>query len=247
MLQDKANWRQGVMQLQAPIDLYFWDTPNGQKISIALEELDLQYRIVPVDIGKREQFRPEFLAISPNNRIPALVDHDGAEGSPISVFESGAILQYLGRKARKLYPEEERQRVEVGQWLFWQVGGLGPMGGQANHFRRYAPEKIAYGIERYTREVTRLFGVMDRRLSDREFLADTYSIADIACIGWVNEWEDMGQRIDDFSNLNQWYHTVMARSAVQRGLAVGSGKFRTNLAEDQAAKAVMFGLRAPTR
>jgi GST-like protein len=247
MLQDKANWRQDVMQLQAPIDLYFWDTPNGQKISIALEELDLQYRIVPVDIGKGEQFRPEFLAISPNNRIPALVDRDGPEGSPISVFESGAILQYLGRKAGKLYPQEERQRVEVDQWLFWQVGGLGPMGGQANHFRRYAPEKIAYGIERYTREVTRLFGVMHRRLSDREFLAGTYSIADIACIGWVNEWEDMGQRIDDFSNLNQWYDTVMARPAVQRGLAVGSGKFRTNLAEDKAAKAVMFELRAPTR
>jgi GST-like protein len=247
MLQDKANWRQDVMQLQAPIDLYFWDTPNGQKISIALEELGLQYRIVPVDIGKGEQFRPKFLAISPNNRIPALVDRDGPEGSPISVFESGAILQYLGRKAGKLYPQEERQRVEVDQWLFWQVGGLGPMGGQANHFRRYAPEKIAYGIERYTREVTRLFGVMDRRLSDREFLAGTYSIADIACIGWVNEWEDMGQRIDDFSNLNQWYDTVMARPAVQRGLAVGSGKFRTNLAEDKAAKAVMFELRAPTR
>jgi GST-like protein len=247
MLQDKANWRQDGMQLQAPIDLYFWDTPNGQKISIALEELDLHYRIVPVDIGKGEQFSPEFLAISPNNRIPALVDRDGPEGSPISVFESGAILQYLGRKTGKLYPKEERQRVEVDQWLFWQVGGLGPMGGQANHFRRYAPEKIAYGIERYTREITRLFAVMDRRLSDREFLACTYSIADIACIGWVNEWEDMGQRIDDFSNLNQWYHTVMARSAVQRGLAVGSGNFRTNLAEDQAAQSVLFGSRAPTR
>jgi GST-like protein len=152
----------------------------------------------------------------------------------------------LGRKTGKLYPQEEWQRVEVDQWLFWQVGGLGPMGGQANHFRRCAPERIAYEIERYTGEVTRLFGVMDRRLSDREFLAGTYSIADIVCIGWVNEWEDMGQRIDDFSNLNQWYHTVMARPAVQRGLAVGSGKFRTNLVEDQAAKAVMFELRAPT-
>jgi GST-like protein len=246
MLQDKPNWRQDVMPLQVPIDLYFWDTPNGQKISIALEELGLQYRIVPIDIGKGEQFRSEFLAISPNNRIPALVDRDGPEGSPVSVFESGAILQYLGRKTGNLYPQEERQRVEVDQWLFWQVGGLGPMGGQANHFRRYAPEKITYGIERYTREVTRLFGVMDRRLSGREFLAATYSIADIACIGWVNEWEDMGQQIGDFPNLNQWYHTVMDRPAVQRGLSVGSGKFRTNLAEDQAAKAVMFGLCAPT-
>jgi GST-like protein len=235
------------MPLQAPIDLYFWDTPNGQKISIALEELGLQYRIVPIDIGKGEQFRPEFLAISPNNRIPALVDRDGPEGSPISVFESGAILQYLGRKTGNLYPQEERQRVEVDQWLFWQVGGLGPMGGQANHFRRYAPEKIAYGIERYTREVTRLFAVMDRRLSNREFLAGAYSIADIACIGWVNEWEVMGQQIGDFPNLNQWYHTVMARPAVQRGLAIGSGKFRTNLAEDQVAKAVMFGLQVPMR
>jgi GST-like protein len=245
MQQDNANRRHDVMPLQAPIDLYFWDTPNGQKVSIALEEFGLRYRIVPVDIGKGEQFSPEFLAISPNNRIPALVDRDGPDGEPISIFESGAILQYLGRKTGKLYPQLERQRVEVEQWLFWQVGGLGPMGGQANHFRRYAPEKIAYGIERYTREVARLFGVMDRRLSDREFLAGTYSVADIACIGWVNEWEDMGQRIDNFSSLNRLYQTVMARPAVQRGLAVGSGKFRTNLAQDQSAKAVMFGLRVP--
>jgi GST-like protein len=234
------------MQLQAHIDLYFWDTPNGQKISIALEELGLPYRIIPVDIGKGEQFQPEFLTISPNNRIPALVDHDGPDGAPISIFESGAILQYLGRKTGKLYPQVERQRVEVEQWLFWQVGGLGPMGGQANHFRRYAPERIAYGIERYTREVARLFGVMDRRLCDRAFLAGVYSIADIACIGWVNEWETMGQQINDFPNLNQWYGRGMARPAVKRGFAVGSGQFRTNLAEDQAAQAVMFGLRVPT-
>src|SRR5579871_5913895 len=160
-----------------PIELYYWPTPNGWKVSIMLEECALPYTMVPVNIGKGEQFEPEFLRISPNNRMPAIVDPAGPGGKPISVFESGAILQYLGRKTGKLYPANERDRVEVDQWLFWQMGGLGPMAGQAHHFRQYAPEQLAYAIKRYTDECNRLYGVMNKRLKDREFLAGKYSIA----------------------------------------------------------------------
>ena len=169
----------------APIDLYYWPTPNGWKITIMLEECGLPYTVIPVDISKGEQFKPEFLAISPNNRMPAIVDHDGPGGKPISIFESGAILQYLGRKTGKFYPQDERGRVEVDQWLFWQMANLGPKAGEANHFRRYAPEKLPYAIERFTNEMNRIYGVMNTRLGDREFLAGRYSIADIACVGWV--------------------------------------------------------------
>lgn len=203
-----------------PIELYFWPTPNGLKISIMLEEVGLPYLVKPVNISKGDQFKPEFLAISPNNKMPAIVDPEGPDGQSISVFESGAILQYLGRKTGKLYPREERARVEVEQWLFWQMGGLGPMAGQAHHFRLYAPEKVPYGIERYTNETTRLYGVMDKRLQDREFLAGDYSIADIACIGWVRSWEKQGQNIHQLPNVKRWLEAVLERPAVQRGLAV---------------------------
>ena len=192
---------------QKPIDLYFWSTSNGYKISIMLEECRLPYTVIPVNISKGDQFKPEFLAISPNNRIPAIVDPQGPGGKPISIFESGAILQYLGRKTGKLYPAAERARIEVEQWLFWQVGGLGPMAGQAHHFRQYATDEMAYAIRRYTDECNRLYGVMNRRLADREFLAGKYSIADMACVGWTNLWERQGQDIEQFPHLKRWLET----------------------------------------
>lgn len=206
---------------QRPIDLYYWPTPNGWKISIMLEECELPYTMRPVNIGKGQQFEPGFLKIAPNNRIPAIVDPDGPGDKPIAIFESGAILQYLGRKTGKFYPDKERERVEVDQWLFWQVGGLGPMAGQANHFRHYAAEQIKYAIDRYTNEVHRLYGVMNRRLSDREYLAGKYSIADIASWGWVVSHNLQGQNLDEFPNLKAWFDRMAARPAVQRGFALG--------------------------
>jgi GST-like protein len=203
-----------------PIELYYWNTPNGWKISIMLEECGLPYTVRQVNIGKGDQFRPEFLAISPNNKIPAIVDPDGPGGKPISIFESGAILQYLGRKTGKFYPGDERARTEVDQWLFWQVGGLGPTAGQTHHFRIYAREKIAYAIERFTKEAERLYRVMDQRLEDRAFLAGDYSVADIACIGWAKLWERQGQNLDELPNVKRWLDAVLARPAVRRGLAV---------------------------
>ena len=206
---------------QRPIDLYYWPTPNGWKISIMLEECELPYSMRPVNIGKGQQFEPGFLKISPNNRVPAIVDPDGPGDRPITIFESGAILQYFGRKTGKFYPEKERERVDVDQWLFWQVGGLGPMAGQANHFRHYAPEQIKYAIDRYTNEVHRLYGVMDRRLADREYLAGKYSIADIASWGWIVSHQLQGQNLDTFAHLKTWFDRVAARPAVQRGFALG--------------------------
>jgi GSH-dependent disulfide-bond oxidoreductase len=203
------------------IDLYFWPTPNGLKIPIALEELGLPYRVHLVDISKGEQFAPAFLKISPNNRIPAIVDPEGPDGQPIALFESGAILQYLGRKSSAFYPTNERRKSDVDQWLFWQVGGLGPMSGQCFHFRKYAKEQVPYGIERYTKEVTRLFGVMERRLADRAYLAGEYSIADIACFPWVRLWRDLAQDIEQFPKLKGWLDRIAARPAVQRGLDTG--------------------------
>jgi GST-like protein len=204
-----------------PIELHYWPTPNGRKITIALEEMGLPYTVRYVDINKGEQHRPEFLAISPNNRMPAIVDPDGPDGSPVSIFESGAILQYLGRKTGQLYPADERARIEVEQWLYWQVGGLGPMSGQANHFRLYAPEKIPYGIERYTAEVARLYGVMERRLAGRDHLAGDFSIADIACFPWVALWKIQGQDISAFPRLGAWLERIGQRAGVERGMAVG--------------------------
>ncbi|MFB9951282.1 glutathione S-transferase family protein [Rhizobium puerariae] len=231
--------------MTAPIELHYWPTPNGWKITIMLEETGLPYTVKYVNIGKGEQFEPAFLNISPNNRMPAIVDPDGPGGEPVSVFESGAILQYLGRKTGKFYPADERARVEVEQWLFWQVGGLGPMAGQAHHFRGYAPEKIEYGINRYTNEVNRLYGVMNRRLADREFLAGDYSITDMASVGWVIPHERQGQDLNDFPNLRRWFETVMARPAVARGVAIGKEeRDRMNLAVDKEAQNILFGQRA---
>ncbi|GAA2851180.1 GST-like protein [Aminobacter aminovorans] len=232
-----------------PIELYYWPTPNGWKISIMLEELGVPYTVKYINIGKGEQFEPSFLKIAPNNRMPAIIDPEGPTsdgkwgGAPISIFESGAILQYLGRKFGKLYPADERGRAEVDQWLFWQVGGLGPMAGQAHHFRQYAPEKITYGIDRYTNEVNRLYGVMNKRLADREFLAGDYSIADIASLGWVKPYKNQGQDLEDFPHLKRWFDTLLARPAVARGLAVGEDH-RRNLADDKEAQKVLFGQRA---
>jgi GST-like protein len=202
------------------IDLYFWTTPNGFKISIMLEECGLPYRVHPIDINKGDQFKPEFLAISPNNKIPAIVDPEGPGRKPISIFESGAILQYLGRKTGIAYPKSVRRRVEVDEWLFWQVGGLGPMAGQAQHFRLYAPEKVPYGIERYTSEAKRLYGVLDRRLEGRDYICGDYSIADIASFPWVRSWENHGQVLANFPNVAAWFERMGARPAVKRGLAV---------------------------
>lgn len=202
-----------------PIDFYFWPTPNGHKIRIMLEECGLAYNLKPVDIGKGDQFKPEYLAISPNNKMPAIVDPDGPGGKPISVFESGAILQYLGRKTGQFYPSGERARVDAEQWLFWQVGGLGPMAGQAHHFRKYAPEKIAYGIERYTKETTRLYGVLDKQLIGRGFMAGDYSIADMATYPWVLSWELQGQVLDDFPEIKRWMDQLAGREGVKRGMS----------------------------
>jgi GST-like protein len=226
-----------------PIELHYWPTPNGWKITIMLEELGVPYEVKYVNIGKGEQFEPAFLAIAPNNRMPAIVDPEGPDGEPISIFESGAILQYLGRKFGRFYPAAERARVEVDQWLFWQMGGLGPMAGQAHHFRQYAPEKIAYGIDRYTNEVNRLYGVMNRRLADREFLAGDYSIADMASYPWVRPYQNQGQDLDDFPNLKRWFETIGVRPAVERAIVVGQ-EHRRNIAEDKDAQKVLFGQRA---
>ncbi|MBC8128831.1 MAG: glutathione S-transferase family protein [Rhizobiaceae bacterium] len=226
-----------------PIELYYWPTPNGWKVSILLEEVGVPYAVRYVNIGKGEQFEPSFLAIAPNNRMPAIVDPDGPGGESISVFESGAILQYLGRKFGQFYPQEERARVAVEEWLFWQVGGLGPMAGQAHHFRQYAPEPIQYGIDRYTNEVHRLYGVMDRRLAKTEFLGGDYSIADMAAIGWVVPHKNQGQDLEEFPNLKRWFEALKARPAVERGLALGAER-RANLADDKDAQKVLFGQRA---
>ena len=230
-------------QQTKPIDLHYWPTPNGWKITIMLEELGVPYEVKYVNIGTGEQFEPSFLKIAPNNRMPAIVDPEGPDGKPISIFESGAILQYLGRKFGKFYPAGERDRVEVEQWLFWQMGGLGPMAGQAHHFRQYAPEKLPYAIDRYTNEVNRLYGVMNKRLADREFLAGEYSIADMASIGWTRSYKNQGQELEDFPHLKRWFDAILARPAVERALGVGQER-RNNLADDKDAQKVLFGQRA---
>ncbi len=231
---------------QAPIELYYWPTPNGHKISIMLEECQLPYRIVPVNIGRGEQFTPEFLAISPNNRMPAIVDPAGPGGQPISVFESGAILQYLARKTAMFGGADERARVEVEQWLFWQMGGLGPMAGQCHHFRNYAPEKVPYGIDRYTNEVNRLYGVMNRRLAERDWLAGAYSIADIACFPWVRPYKNQGQDIAAFPHLEVWFKRCLERPAVVRGYKAGEEHRSASysLKDDAEAQKILFGQKA---
>jgi GST-like protein len=222
------------------IELYYWPTPNGHKISIALEELKLPYILRPVNIGKGEQFAPAFLKISPNNRMPAIIDPKGPGGKPVSIFESGAILQYLGRKTGKFYPKEPRLRIAVEEWLFWQVGGLGPMAGQANHFLNYSKEDLPYPKKRYTDEVHRLFGVMNTRLANRKYLAGAYSIADMACLSWVKS-STRFQPLDEFPHLAAWMERLLARKAVQRGLAVGA-ELRKPMTDEEHK--VLFGQRA---
>ncbi len=203
------------------IDLYFWMTPNGYKVTIMLEELGWKYNVIPVNIGKGDQFKPDFLKISPNNRMPALVDHDGPDGKSISVFESGAMLMYLAEKAGfQFMPQDMRRRYDVIQWLMFQMASVGPMLGQAHHFRRYAPEKIEYAVDRYTNEARRIYGVIDKRAGEAPYLAGEYSIADMATYPWLRTHNWQGQDLNDFPNLKRWYDSIEARPAVQRGLAV---------------------------
>ncbi len=205
------------------IELHYWPTSNGQKIAIYLEETGLPFEAYPVNINKNEQFRPEFLAISPNNRIPAIIDRAPADGgAPISVFESGAILLYLAGKMGQFLPRDERARINVNEWLFWQVGGLGPMAGQANHFNRAAPEKIPYAIERYVNETNRLYGVLNGQLGRHEYVAGDYSIADMACYPWIVNHEWQRQNLNDFPNIKRWYEAIAARPAVKRAYEKGA-------------------------
>lgn len=224
------------------IELYAWNTPNGRKISVALEEMNLPYRVRTVDITKGEQFDPAFLAISPNNRIPAIVDPDGPGGS-ISVFESGAILLYLAEKTGRFVSPDPRRRVETLEWLFWQVGGLGPMAGQNHHFGTYAPEKIPYAIKRYVDETNRLYGVLDRRLAARDFLAGDYSIADMATYPWTVSHERQGQNLDDFPNLKRWFHAIKDRPATIAAYARGETVNRPAVMSEED-KRVLFGQTA---
>ncbi len=207
-----------------------------------LEECGLPYNVNFVNIGKGEQFEPDFLRISPNNRMPAMVDPDGPGGEPISVFESGAILQYLGRKTGKFYPADERKRVAVEEWLMWQMGGFGPMLGQNHHFRNYAPEKIPYAIKRYEDEADRLYGVLDRRLEGRDFVADEYSIADMAIVSWARGYDRQGIDIDDFPNVKRWRAALLDRPAVRKAMEVGAEQ-RMDLSQDKNAQSVLFGQR----
>ncbi|MCJ8162728.1 glutathione S-transferase N-terminal domain-containing protein [Acinetobacter zhairhuonensis] len=202
------------------IDLYYWGTPNGHKITIALEEMGLEYQIFPINISENDQFQPDFLRISPNNKIPAIVDQDGPKGESISVFESGAILQYLGRKTGLYYPADEQQRVEVEQWLMWQKGGFGPMLGQNHHFSRFAPEHIPYAAARYVNETKRLYGVLDKQLIGQNYVAGEYSIADMAILPWIlrHEWQQI--QLEDYPNVQEYYERLTARPAVQRALAI---------------------------
>ena len=226
------------------IDVYYWPTPNGRKITILLEELGWPYTVKFVDIGRGEQFEPSFLEISPNNRMPTIVDPDGSGGSPISIFESGAILRYLALKAGQFYPNDLRGQAKVVEWLFWQVGGLGPMAGQAHHFRQYAKDQLPYAIDRYTREVGRLYSVMDKRLKTHEFLAGEYSIADMASFPWVVPYRNQGQDLVDFQNLKRWFDTLKTRPAVSRGLEVGEERRGdpNRLKTDDKAREILFGI-----
>jgi glutathione S-transferase/GST-like protein len=238
-----------------PIELHMWPTPNGLKISLALREMGLPYTIVPVNISIGEQFKPEFLALSPNGRMPAIVDHDTVDGKPLSIFESGAILQHLGRKSGKFYPQNERGRADVEQWLFWQVGGLGPMAGQANHFRSYGPgfirdqRMLAYPVNRYTNEVHRLWGVVERRLADRDYLAGDYSIADMACWPWMRKPEIHGVDAAEFPRADAWRRRIAARPAAIEIVAQAEALRSANVLQESGpeadrAREVLFGQRA---
>jgi GSH-dependent disulfide-bond oxidoreductase len=227
------------------IDLYYWTTPNGHKITMFLEETGLEHRIIPVNIGKGEQFRPEFLEISPNNRIPAIVDHEPPDGgAPISIFESAAILSYLAEKCRRLMPTDLRGRAETMQWLIWQAANLGPMAGQNHHFGLYAPEKLPYAIDRYVRETNRLYGVLDRRLRDRAFLCgDDYTIADIAAYPWIVPWKRQQQNLDDFPNVRRWFETIRHRPATVRAYDLAA-QYETTQPISEESRKILFGQTA---
>jgi len=228
------------------IDLYYWPTPNGHKITIFLEETGTPYNIIPVNIGVGDQFRPEFLKISPNNRMPAIIDHAPADSGPaISVFESGAILLYLAEKTGRFLPKDVRGRLEVLQWLFWQMAGLGPMAGQNHHFTQYAPEKLPYAIDRYVRETSRLYAVLDKQLADREFLARDYSIADVASYPWVVPHLRQQQNLDDFPNLKHWFENIRSRPAVVRAYEKGKA-ISSQPVVDEKSRAILFGQSAAT-
>ena len=226
------------------IDLHYWPTPNGHKITMFLEETGLKYKIFPVNIGKGEQFQPEFLKIAPNNRMPAIVDHEPAGGgAPVSVFESGAILLYLAEKTGKFLPNDLRGRIQALEWLFWQMGGLGPMAGQNHHFNIYAPEKLDYAIKRYVNETNRLYGVLNKQLASREFVAGTYSIADMAAYPWIVPWKRQEQNLDDFPHLKRWFEAIRARPATIRAYEIGTSiSAPREMTED--AKKVLFGQTA---
>jgi GST-like protein len=229
------------------IDLYYWTTPNGHKVTIFLEETGLEYKVHPINIGKGEQFAPEFLRVSPNNRIPAIVDNaPQGGGAPISVFESGAILLYLAEKTGRFIAQDIRGRVEVLQWLFWQMGGLGPMAGQNHHFGTYAPEKIPYAIERYQKETNRLYGVLNKRLADRAFMAgDDYTIADMASYPWIVPYERQGQKLEDFPHLQRWFEAIKARPATVRAYEIVQNvNPQAGVPMSDEAKKVMFGQTA---
>jgi len=237
-----------------PIELHYWPTPNGWKVSIALEEMGLPYELKPVNIGRGEQFTPQFLKISPNNRMPAIVDPEGPDGQPISVFESGAILQYLARKSGKFYGANERERVAIDEWVIWQVANLGPIAGNTHHFRQYAPSfikdqrQVAYGANRFTNETNRLYGVLDTQLEGKDFVCGEISIADFACWPWVVPWKNQGQKLDDFPNLAAWFQRMADRPGVQKGFGVGAelrrGGLQASGKEAEEARKVLFGQRA---
>ncbi|TVR09755.1 MAG: thiol:disulfide oxidoreductase [Salinarimonadaceae bacterium] len=227
------------------IDLYYWTTPNGHKVTMFLEETGLEYKLIPINIGKGEQFDPAFLKIAPNNRIPAMVDHAPEDGGePVSLFESGAMLLYLADKTKRFIAQDLRGRADVLQWLFWQMGGLGPMAGQNHHFKQYAPEPVPYAIDRYVNETNRLYGVMNKRLADREFLAGEYSIADMASYPWVVPHERQGQNLDDFPHLKRWFEAIKARPATVRAYALAQEINPSQPPMSEEAKKIMFGQTA---
>ncbi len=226
------------------IDLYYWPTPNGHKITLFLEETGLPYQIKPINIGAGDQFQPDFLKIGPNNRMPVIVDHAPADGgAPISVFESGAILLYLAEKTGKFLAKDLRARVQTTEWLFWQMGGLGPMAGQNHHFVQYAPEKIPYAMDRYIKETNRLYGVLNKRLEGRDFIVDEYSIADMAAYPWIVPHERQGQNLDDFPNLKRWFNAIAARPATVAAYAKGEGLRKAPAMTDEEKK-ILFGQTA---
>ena len=227
------------------IDLHYWTTPNGHKITMFLEEAAVPYTIHPVNIGKGEQFKPEFLAISPNNRIPAIVDQKPKDGgAPISVFESGAILLYLADKTGRFIPQDPRGRVTATEWLFWQMGGLGPMAGQNHHFKTYAQETLQYAIDRYVNETNRLYGVLDKRLEGRDFVAGEYSIADMACYPWIVPHERQGQNLDDFPNLKRWFEAIKARPATVRAYEKAAAINTAPSISTEESRKILFGQTA---